>query len=137
MKDCTKSCEEWIIAKPGRYSIFKNCKTQKIKYDQAMYLNLDHIYFLKKWFRVDIKPFKTAFLNAIKRWSMTFKKHLLERVVNNLADLNSFIERADEGLMQQVKEGDYENLINVMGILRVKSLLLIINIIFNPKNNFS
>lgn len=64
---------------------------------------------------------------------MTFKKHLLERVVNNLADLNSFIERADEGLMQQVKEGDYENLINVMGILRVKSLLLIINIIFNPK----
>ena len=94
---------------------------------------MDRIYFLKKWFRVDIKPFKTAFLNAIKRWSMTFKKHLLERVVNNLADLNSFIERADEGLMQQVKEGDYENLINVMGILRVKSLLLIINIIFNPK----
>ena len=50
---------------------------------------------------------------------MTFKKHLLERVVNNLADLSSFIERADEGLMTQVKEGDYENLINVMGILRV------------------
>ena len=50
---------------------------------------------------------------------MTFKKHLLERVVNNLADLNSFIERADEGLMQQVKEGDYQNLINVMGILQV------------------
>ena len=68
---------------------------------------------------------------------MTFKKHLLERVVNNLADLNSFIERADEGLMQQVKEGDYENLINVMGILRVKSLFLIINIIFNPTNNLS
>ena len=68
---------------------------------------------------MDLKPFKTAFLNAIKRWSMTFKKHLLERVVNNLADLNSFIERADEGLMQQVKEGDYQNLINVMGILQV------------------
>ena len=50
---------------------------------------------------------------------MTFKKHLLERVVNNLADLNSFIERADEGLMQQVKEGDYQNLIKVMGILKV------------------
>ena len=85
----------------------------------AMYLCLTCIYFLKKWFRVDMKPFKTAFLNAIKRWSMTFKKHLLERVVNNLADLSSFIERADEGLMTQVKEGDYENLINVMGILRV------------------
>ena len=50
---------------------------------------------------------------------MTFKKHLLERVVNNLADLNSFIEEADEGLMQQVKEGDYQNLIKVMGILKV------------------
>ena len=66
-----------------------------------------------------MKPFKTAFLNSIKRWSYTFKKHLLERVVNNLADLNSFIDRADEGLMQQVKEGDYDNLIKVMGILQV------------------
>ena len=68
---------------------------------------------------MDIKPFKTTLLNSIKRWSYTFKKHLLERVVNNLADLNSFIERADEGLMQQVKEGDYDNLIKVMDILRV------------------
>ena len=66
-----------------------------------------------------MKPFKTAFLNAIKRWSYTFKKHLLERVVNNLADLAAFIDRADEGLMQQVKEGDYKNLIKVMGILQV------------------
>merc|ERR1712203_1149653 len=65
---------------------------------------MEHSKCWQKWFRVDLKPFKTAFLNAIKRWSMTFKKHLLERVVNNLADLNSFIERADEGLMQQVKE---------------------------------
>ena len=68
---------------------------------------------------MDIKPFKSTLLISIKRWSYTFKKHLLERVVNNLADLNSFIERADEGLMQQVKEGDYDNLIKVMDILRV------------------
>ena len=47
--------------------------------------------------------------------------------MNNLADLNSFIEEADEGLMQQVKEGDYQNLIKVMGILKVLVFCFLLN----------
>jgi len=66
------------------------------------------------WFRVDIKPFKTQLLNSIKRWSNVFKKHLLEHVVKSLADLNDFIDKADEGLMQQVQEGDYDGLLKVL-----------------------
>ena len=40
-------------------------------------------------------------------------------MVKSLSDLNSFIEKADEGLMQQVKEGDYDGLIKVMEILKI------------------
>ena len=71
------------------------------------------------WFRVDVKPFKTQLLNSIKRWSNVFKKHLLEHVVKSLADLNDFIDKADEGLMQQVQEGDYDGLLKVMEFLQI------------------
>ena len=45
------------------------------------------------------------------RWSQAFKKHLTDHVVKSLSDLNNFIEKADEGLMQQVKEDDYDGLV--------------------------
>ena len=35
----------------------------------------------------------------------------MDHVVTSLGELNSFIERADEGLMTQVKENDYNGLI--------------------------
>ena len=66
-----------------------------------------------------MRPFKQSLLNNVKRWSYAFKKHLTDHVVKSLADLNNFIEKADEGLMQQVKEGDYEGLIKVMEILKI------------------
>ena len=47
-----------------------------------------------------------------------FKKHLLDHVVHNLAELNDFIDNADEGLMTQVKENDYQGLIRVMEFLQ-------------------
>ena len=63
------------------------------------------------WFKVDLNPFKISLLNNIKRWSYAFKKHLMDHVVKSLGDLNDFIERADEGLMAQVQENDYDGLI--------------------------
>ena len=58
-------------------------------------------------------------LFCVDRWSYAFKKHLLEHVVKSLSDLNDFIEKADEGLMQQVQEGDYEGLLKVMEFLQI------------------
>ena len=74
---------------------------------------------MQLWFRIDIRPFRMALLNSIKRWSYAFKKHLMDHVVQSLSDLNDFIDRADEGLMTQVSEGDYDGLIKVMEFLRV------------------
>ena len=71
------------------------------------------------WFRADITPFKTTLLTNIKKWGYIFKKHLLDRLVDSLSDLNQFIEVADEGLMSQLREGDYPGLIKVMEFLRL------------------
>jgi dynein heavy chain len=72
---------------------------------------------LQGWFRADVTPFKHALMNCIKRWSYSFKKHLLDHLIKSLNELNEFIEKADESLMTQVHEGDYEVLIKVMEYL--------------------
>ena len=85
------------------------------------------------WFRVDVRPFRMALLNNIKRWSYAFKKHLTDHVVTSLADLNDFIDKADEGLMTQVAEGDYDGLIKVMQFLQVvKEKQAATDVMFEP-----
>ena len=67
------------------------------------------------------------------RWSQTFKKHLTDHVVKSLSDLDNFIEKADEGLMQQVKEDDYDGLVKVMEFLKVvKEKQLTTDTMFDP-----
>ncbi|KAH1023596.1 hypothetical protein HUJ04_012770 [Dendroctonus ponderosae] len=72
---------------------------------------------LSSWFQLDIKPFKHALLNTIRKWGDMFKQYLVNTVTNSLCDLGQFIRSADEGLQQSVQEGDYQALVNVMGYL--------------------
>lgn len=37
------------------------------------------------WLQCDCRPFKQALLNTIKRWSLMFKRHLSNHVVNRWA----------------------------------------------------
>ena len=83
---------------------------------------IESTHVFQHWFRTDMRPFKQSLLNNVKRWSYAFKKHLTDHVVKSLADLNNFIEKADEGLMQQVQEGDYDGLLKVMEYLQVSKL---------------
>ncbi|KAG8446024.1 hypothetical protein GDO86_013774 [Hymenochirus boettgeri] len=69
------------------------------------------------WMRVDAQPFKSALLNVVKRWSLMFKQHLIDHVTNSLADLEEFIKVAELGLGKQLKEGDYNGLVEIMGHL--------------------
>lgn len=69
------------------------------------------------WFQVDVRPFRQAVLNIVRRWGSMFKDHLVDRVTSSLCDLGSFIRQADEGLLQQVVEGDYEGLVSIMAYL--------------------
>lgn len=36
------------------------------------------------WLKLDVRPFKEALLNTVKRWSLMFKKHLVDQVINRL-----------------------------------------------------
>ncbi|XP_055848919.1 dynein beta chain, ciliary isoform X2 [Episyrphus balteatus] len=69
------------------------------------------------WFQVDVRPFRQALLNTVCKWGNMFKEHLVDRVTNNLMDLSNFIRKADEGLLQTVKEGDYNGLVGIMAYL--------------------
>ncbi len=77
----------------------------------------DDIQLIDKWFRVDSKPFKTALLNTIKKWSYMFKQHLMDDVTNSLKELDEFIKEKDKHLVNEVKEGDFEHLVAMMGHL--------------------
>ena len=120
-----ESLEEDEKAIKKQYPSLEQFKEQIDTYENLhdQLKNIDNLKILQHWFRVDIKPFKQSLLTCIKRWSYAFKKHLLEHVVKSLSDLNDFIEKADEGLMQQVQEGDYDGLLKVMEFLQVSKLL--------------
>ncbi|XP_037924668.1 dynein beta chain, ciliary isoform X3 [Hermetia illucens] len=85
------------------------------------------------WFQVDVRPFRQALLNIVCKWGNMFKEHLVCRVTNNLCDLASFIRKADEGLLQTVKEGDYVGLVSVMAyLLQVKERAATTDEMFEP-----
>ncbi|KAI4566906.1 hypothetical protein MJG53_015583 [Ovis ammon polii x Ovis aries] len=85
------------------------------------------------WLQCDCRPFKQALLNTIKRWSLMFKRHLSNHVINSLADLEAFMKVARMGLTKPVKEGDYEGLVEVMGhLMRVKERQTATDNMFEP-----
>lgn len=84
-------------------------------YNEVEGMKTDQVF--NSWFKVDLKPFKQALLNTIRKWGNMFKEHLVDTVNSSLCDLGNFIRSADEGLQQAVVEGDYVALVNVMGYL--------------------
>lgn len=100
-------------------------------YNEVEGMKAAHIF--NGWFKVDIKPFKHALLNTIRKWGNMFKEHLVETVTHSLCDLGDFIRLADEGLQQTVAEGDYEALVKVMGfLLKVKERQAVTDEMFGP-----
>lgn len=103
---------------------------------ETLYSEVEHIQekeIFSSWFQLDIKPFKQALLNTIRKWGDMFKQHLVSTVTNSLCDLGQFIRSADEGLQQTVYEGDYQALVNVMGfLLNVKERQSTTDEMFNP-----
>lgn len=85
------------------------------------------------WFQVDVRPFRQSLLNIVRKWGNMFKNHLVDRVTNSLIDLGNFIRSADEQLLQQVAEGDYDGLVNIMAyLLNVKERAVTTDDMFEP-----
>jgi len=81
------------------------------------FTKLEDIRTIDKWFRVDSKPFKQNLLNTVKKWSLTFKQHLMDDVTNSLKEFDEFIKVKDISLAKDVKDGDYTHLVSMMGHL--------------------
>ena len=113
------------IEAAGEYSVslspptLEQFKEQVDQYEKTYedVMKIDDIRLIDKWFRVDSKPFKTALLNTIKKWSYMFKQHLMDDVTNSLNELEEFIKEKDKHLVKEVKEGEYSMLVEMMGHL--------------------
>lgn len=85
------------------------------------------------WFQVDVCPFRQSLLNIVRKWGNMFKNHLVDRVTTSLIDLGNFIRSADEQLLQQVNEGDYDGLVNIMAyLLNIKERAVTTDEMFDP-----
>jgi dynein heavy chain len=110
------NAETGVPESPPTLEQFKEQVDQYEKtYDDVS--KLDDVTLIDKWFRVDGKPFKTSLLNTIKKWSYMFKQHLMDDVTNSLKELDDFIKDKDKHLVKEVKEGDFEGLVSMMGHL--------------------
>ncbi|NXL65574.1 DYH9 protein, partial [Chordeiles acutipennis] len=94
---------------------------------------IEPISVFQSWMKVDARPFKASLLNVIKRLSLVFKQHLVDRVTHSLADLDEFIKTANKGLNKKVEKGDYDGLVEIMGhLLAVKERQSVTDAMFEP-----
>ena len=75
---------------------------------------LDDVYLIDKWFRIDLKPFKSILLNIVKKWSYMFKVYLMTDVTDSLKELDDFIREKDSFLLIEIEEGDYDGLVSMV-----------------------
>lgn len=95
--------------------------------------SLDTETIVHKWLRVDVKPLRQAILNTVCKWGNLFKQHLVERVLNSIEELETFIVEAIEVMQVELREDDYDGLIHVMSYLqKVKDRQDQTDIMFEP-----
>ncbi|XP_030631015.1 dynein heavy chain 17, axonemal-like [Chanos chanos] len=100
-------------------------------YDEVRKLENSEV--VQGWLQIDIRPFKHALLNTIKRWSLMFKQFLIDRVTNSLTELEAFLKEVKSGLKKTVEEGDYQGLVEMMGhLMKVKDRQASIDTMFTP-----
>ncbi|KAL8165284.1 UNVERIFIED_CONTAM: hypothetical protein K2H54_038432 [Gekko kuhli] len=110
---------------PADIDIYETLYTQVSK--------LEDFIIFEGWFKVDMKPFLICLLNIIKKWSWMFKEYLLRFVIDSLTDLEEFIKMTDAGLQKELKEGDYNGLIDVMvHLMAVRDRQTTTNELFKP-----
>ncbi|KAM9412460.1 dynein axonemal heavy chain 17-like [Salvelinus alpinus] len=124
--------EDSVPKKPPTLKDFKEeIDTYEKLYKEVS--NLENSQVLQHWLQIDIRPFKHALLNTIKRWSLMFKQFLIDRVTNSLRDLDGFIKEVKDGLTKTVEEGDYQGLVGVMGhLMRMKDRQAATDTMFSP-----
>lgn len=92
---------------------------------------IEPIQVFSAFFQVDVRPFRQALINIVRKWGNMFKDHLVDNVTNSLTSLSDFIHEADKGLLQVVS--DYDTLVSIMAyLLQVKERAVTTDIMFEP-----
>ncbi|XP_074778161.1 dynein axonemal heavy chain 17 [Athene noctua] len=85
------------------------------------------------WLQCDCRPFKQALLGAVRQRGLVLRQHLASHVITSLQELEGFIQNTNTGLNKPLEEGDYEGLVEVMGVLmRVKERQATTDSMFEP-----
>jgi dynein heavy chain len=69
-------------------------------------------------FRIDAKPIKSSLASWVSKWTYQYQQYLLDKVTNNVANLDEFIKNTDVQLDTEVGENDRKAMLDVMGYLR-------------------
>ncbi|XP_078510049.1 dynein axonemal heavy chain 17 isoform X2 [Lissotriton helveticus] len=132
LEEMESHVDEGLPRKPPTLDQFK----QQIELYEQLFeevSSLENMKVFNTWFQVDIRPFKQALLNIIKRWSLMFKEHLINHVTNSITELQTFMETINAALSIPVKEGDLEALAEVMAnLMKVKERQSATDSMFEP-----
>lgn len=72
------------------------------------------IHIFSSWLKVNMKGLKFSMLNWVCKWSLLFKQHLKDKVVNSLKELESFITQSTESLKQEATKEDSVTLLKIL-----------------------
>ncbi|PVD38438.1 hypothetical protein C0Q70_01053 [Pomacea canaliculata] len=84
--------------------------------------NIEGKKLIDSWFLIYSEPFKQGLINTIKTWSFMFKQHLIDNVKNSMVACTACKDwktslKGLKWVWREVKEGDYDSLVKVMGFL--------------------
>jgi dynein heavy chain len=72
---------------------------------------------MDQWYRLDVRPFRTALHAVVSKWGYMFIQQMSENISTTVAELRQFISSSQRSLELELEEGDYDGLVNVMGAL--------------------
>lgn len=103
-------------------------------YDEVQELESSHTFHV--WLLVDMIYFKQSLLKHISLWSNLYKEHLIDHVINDLQELETFINDGMAILRLEVQQEDLETLLKVMSILsKIKDRQVDTDNMFEPLKN--
>ena len=106
---------------------------RKFESIQKTIQNLEAEFIFKGWLRIDCKPLKSSLAANIKRWVQVFTNYLADRAVAAISEVATYIKDTRGALGIEIKEGDYNGLVQVMGtLISVKGRTQYIDDIFEP-----
>ncbi|XP_076625371.1 dynein beta chain, ciliary [Colletes latitarsis] len=94
---------------------------REIDYFMDLYEKCDQIpneHVIRRWLRLDLKPFKQTLMNIICKWANVLKEYLVKRITTQLEELEKFLEAAMENFSHNILEDDYDALLETIYYLK-------------------